>query len=150
MKDKKPKYLFVLVFLTCFLSGCYCMSDQAYWKGIEKAQSRYIKDHPDLDSRTKELISQNKIAIGMKKDHVRLNGNYRYPQKIRESNKYGTDEVWIYYRRYNREVEPHKIGGFLGLGSSESTVKGFLVYEKLYFKDDILLKIEEEETNKEW
>ncbi len=140
-----------LLGIVFFCSGClYFLSDQAYYDGVDKLRNKYLQEHPSLDASIKESILEGKIGIGMNKEQVKLIGNYRYPKKIKATNEYGADEMWIYYRSYNRAVQPYKSGGLLGLGGTDSSVKYFLVYENLYFKDNILIKTEEIETDKEY
>lgn len=137
------------IILLC--SGClYFLSDQAYYDDINRLRNKYLQEHPELNSGIKSLILEGKIGIGMNKEQVKLNGNYRYPRKIKATNEYGSEEVWIYYRSYNKPVQLYKAGKFLGWGGMDSTVKSFLVYENLYFKGGILLKIEAIETDKEY
>ena len=132
-------------------SGClYFLSDQAYYDGVDKSRNKYLQEHPSLDVSIKESILEGKIRIGMNKEQVKLIGNYRYPRKIKATNEYGATEVWIYYRSYNRAVQPYKSGGLFSLGGTDSSAKYFLVYENLYFKDNILIKSEEIETDKEY
>lgn len=113
---KTSLFLLGCIIIFIFLSGCYYfLAERPAIEKTEYRAKRYVAKHPELDERIKNSILDNKIDVGMTKEQVKLIIGYRWP-KIRKTDKYEADEVWIYRELWVDEV--------------------------LYFKGNVLIKIE--------
>jgi hypothetical protein len=87
---KRSFILFLFIVLLSIFSGC-----------AGALRESYVKEHPELDGKTKKAILAEKIIIGMSKEEVIASwGN---PHDINKSvGSWGVHEQWVYgYWSYN-------------------------------------------------
>lgn len=112
---KMTLFLIGFIVIIIFLAGCYFLSEGPAVERTRNKANKYVAEHPELDKRVKNSILNDKIDLGMTKEQVKLIVGYRWP-KIRKTDKYDANEVWIYRELWTDEL--------------------------LYFKGNVLIKIE--------
>lgn len=81
-------------------------------------RERYVASHPELTERQKALILAGRVGEGLTKEEIIDILDWPKPDIVQPTTKYGADEIWIY-----KSFRP----------SGD---------RKLYFKNNILIKIE--------
>lgn len=135
---KIGSFIIIVVFLL-FLGGCwYLMDDEphivssAEYTKVEnrliresrEKRAQYLKDHPELDKQQRALIESGSLGLGLTKEQVNLimgkdaiGRDIISQAKIGPTNRYEADEVYLFNYKATRRY--------------------------LYFKDNILVKIED-------